>query len=199
LRTLSLDGLAQSTAPVAAAASAVLGSWGGGIVGALVLAALASSVCAMVITGPRVYLEMARDGVLLPLFARRTAGDRVPVVAAIAQSVWSSVLVLTGTFEQIVTYTGFAIVMFSGLAVASLFVLRRRLGTPATFSVPGYPLLPAAFLVCALLIAVASFRYAPDASLMGLALIAAGIPVRWMMRSASAGSSSSPEVRTINP
>ena len=138
------------------------------------------SVCAMVITGPRIYMEMSRDGVL-PRFFGRVGGRGVPVAAALAQSSWSAILVMSGTFEQIITYTGFAIVVFSGLAVVSLFVLRRRLGVPRTFRVPGYPVLPALFVGCVALIAVASFRYAPGPSLAGLALIGAGIPLSRML------------------
>ena len=185
LHSLSPAGLAASSAPVAASARIALGGAGSGIVGMLVLFALASSVCAMVITGPRIYMEMARDGVLPAFFTRTSARDGVPMAAAIAQSVWSAVLVVSGTFEQIVTYTGFAIVLFSGLAVAALFVARRRLGAPTTYSVPAYPLVPVAFLACVAVIAVASFRYAPGPSLVGIALIAAGIPLRSMVRGRS--------------
>ena len=183
LRSMSTAGVAASTTPVSDSAAAVMGPAGAGAVSTLVLAALASSVCAMVITGPRIYMEMARDGVL-PRFFGHDSGRRVPVAAALAQSSWSAILVMSGTFEQIVTYTGFAIVVFSGLAVLSLFVLRRRLGVPRTFGVPWYPVLPALFVACVALIAVASFRYAPGPSLAGLALIGAGIPLSRMWRRA---------------
>ena len=177
LRTLSRQGLASSSAPVASAALETFGSAGAMAVGILVLVALASSVCAMVITGPRIYMEMARDGVLPAAFGGTTARTGVPAFSAIAQSVWSGILVVSGTFAQIVTFTGFAIVVFSGLAVLSLFVLRRRLGVPGGYAVPGYPLVPGAFLCAVAVIAVSSFRYAPGPSLAGLALILAGLPI----------------------
>jgi APA family basic amino acid/polyamine antiporter len=180
LRTLQPTGLAASTAPVASAAGVALGASGGTWVTLLVLAALASSVCAMVITGSRIYLEMARDRMLPGFFSRASRGDGAPVTAAIAQSVWSALLVVTGTFEQIVTFTGFALVVMSGITVAALIVLRRRLGVPHTYRVPFYPLVPLAFIACSIAIAVASFRYAPGPSLWGVAMIAAGIPVRWL-------------------
>ena len=177
LRTLAPSGLAAADAPVSAAARETLGSIGGTVVGIVVLLALASSVCAMVITGPRIYREMARDGVLPPIFARSRGAGGVPAFAAIAQSAWSAVLVVSGTFTQIVTYTGFAIVLFSGLAVLSLFVLRRRLGPPDGYAVPGYPVLPALFVAAVAIIAVASFRYAPAPSIAGIVLIVTGLPV----------------------
>ena len=177
--------LGSFAAPVSAAARVLLGPGGAAIVAALVLTALASSVCAMAITGPRIYAEMAADGVLPRAF--HTEGATPPAVAVVAQSLWSSVLVLTGTFEEIVTYTGFAIVLFSGAAVAALLVLRRRHGRPATFAVPGYPLVPVVFVACTMLIALASFRYAPGPSVIGVALIATGIPLRRFARTMRAG------------
>ena len=177
LRSISVEGVSRSPAPVTDAALAVLGVPGEIAVGLLVLVALASSVCAMMITGPRIYTEMARDGVLPPSLGRRNARG-VPAVAVVAQSVWCSVLVLSGTFEQIVSYTGFAIVVFSGLAVAALFVLRGRHGTPRTYRVPWYPLLPALFLTLTTVMALAAFRFAPGPSLAGVAIIGAGLIVR---------------------
>jgi APA family basic amino acid/polyamine antiporter len=179
---LSPAGLAAAATPVTTAAQALLGDVGGSLVTLLVLVALASSVCAMVITGPRIYREMARDGALPAVFAGSGKRDEPPRSAAIAQSMWSGLLVLTGTFAQIVTYTGFAILLFSGAAVSTVIVLRRRHGPPATYGVPAYPLLPLAFLAAVALIAVGSFRYAPGPSLVGVALIAAGWPVSILTR-----------------
>ena len=182
LRILSPAGLAAADAPVAGAARVTMGSAGELAVILLVLAALASSVCAMVITGPRIYREMARDRVLPPFFGRTRQRQQTPYVAAIAQSVWSAGLVLSGTFEQIVTYTGFSIVVFSGAAVCALIVLRRRQGAPRTYRVPGYPFVPLLFIVACVSITVASIRYAPGPSLVGVALILAGVPVRRAFR-----------------
>jgi APA family basic amino acid/polyamine antiporter len=146
----------------------------------LALAALASSVCAMVITGPRIYEAMAKDGALPAKFVERTNDS--PRAAILAQSAWTSVLVVSGTFAQLVTYTGFAIVVFSALTVASLIVLRRREGAPSTFSVPLYPLTPVLFIVATILIAISSFQYAPVPSMLGVALILIGLPLRRFAR-----------------
>jgi len=92
------------------------------------------------------------------------------------------VLVLTGTFQQIVTYTGFSILLFSGAAVGAVFVLRRRYGVPSGFAVSGYPLVPLAYVGSVVLIAISSFRYAPGPSIMGVVLIAAGVPLLMLTR-----------------
>jgi APA family basic amino acid/polyamine antiporter len=140
----------------------------------------------MIVTGPRIYLEMARDGALPSFFAKVRRKDALPIAAISAQSAWSAVLVLTGTFGEIVTYTGFAIVVFSGAAVCSLFVLRRRLGPPNGYAVPAYPLVPLAFVIACVAIAIASFLYAPGPALTGVALIAAGGVVFAVRRSLAA-------------
>lgn len=182
LRVLSPAGLAAADAPVASVASAAMGSAGQLAVTLLVLAALASSVCAMVITGPRIYAEMARDRVLPSFFGRTRKRHETPFIAAIAQSIWSAGLVLSGTFEEIVTYTGFSIVVFSGAAVCALFALRRRQGAPRTYQVPGYPIVPLLFIISCIAITVASIRYAPGPSLVGAVLILAGLPARLAFR-----------------
>ncbi|MDP9177801.1 MAG: amino acid permease [Gemmatimonadota bacterium] len=188
IRVLSPAGLAAASTPVATAARALVGNAGGALTMVLVLAAMASSVCALIITGPRIYREMARDGVLPSMFAGSAKKDGPPASAAIAQSIWSGVLVLTGTFQQIVTYTGFAILLFSGAAVMAVFILRRRYGAPKGFAVPGYPLVPLAFVASVALIAVLSFRYAPGPSILGVVLIAAGLPLLMLTRQRASSS-----------
>lgn len=197
LRALTPAGLAGADAPVSSAAAVAMGQSGQWIVTLLVLTALASSVCAMVITGPRIYAEMSRDGVL-PRFFNATGKRDVSVAAIVAQSLWSAVLVLTGTFGQIVTYTGFAIVVFSGAAVCALFVLRRRSGAPTGYRVPWYPWLPALFVVSCVAISIASVRYAPGPSLVGLALIVAGLPLRRALRQRDRGPRATTIIRREN-
>ena len=91
-----------------------------------------SSLSAMTTAGPRVYFAMARDGVFVPAAARVHPRYRTPAVAIVAQAVWSSLLVLSGTFEQLLTYTGFGVILFSALAVLSLFFVRRTATQAAT-------------------------------------------------------------------
>jgi APA family basic amino acid/polyamine antiporter len=95
------------------------------------------------------------------------------------------VLVLSGTLAQLVTYTGFAVVLFSGIAVSALFVLRRREpGSSRRFSAMGYPWGPAIFVVASLAMVANSFWRDPASSLAGAALIAAGVPVYYAIRRA---------------
>jgi APA family basic amino acid/polyamine antiporter len=136
---------------------------------------------------------MARDGLFPAAAERIDPQSHVPVVAIVAQSLWSGVLVLAGTLAQLVSYTGFALVLFSGTAVAAVFVLRRREpDAPRPFRAWGYPWAPATFVVaCAVMVAHELWRN-PRTSAAGVAIIAAGIPVYWLMTSRAPRASAAP-------
>lgn len=192
LRALPASSLAGNLAVGDGAAQALFGDPGTLIVTPLVLLALASSISAMVITGPRVYFAMARDESFPRPFGRVSEGARVPAFAIAAQGAWSCVLVLSGTFEQLLTYTGFAVVLFAGIAVLGLFVLRRH--APAAdrpFRVPGYPFVPAVFVAASAAMVIHAIWRAPGPSLAGVLCVAGGIPVFWW--SSRRAASTSPE------
>jgi APA family basic amino acid/polyamine antiporter len=183
LHALGPGGLAGEIAVGDAAAKALFGQIGTVVVTPVVVLALASSVSAMVATGPRVYYAMACDGCLPRIFGAVAPRRKVPALAIAVQSLWSAILVLSGTFEALLTYTGFAIVLFSGAAVAALFVLRRRdRHIPRPYKVWGYPVAPAAFVLMSAAMLVQAIRYAPGPSLTGLLIIATGAPIYFGMR-----------------
>jgi len=186
LRALSVNGVAATPTPGEAATGVILGVARRNWLTPVVLAALASSVCAMVITGPRIYLQMARDGAMPRAFAAVRPRDGFPATSIVLQSSWSCVLVLTGTFDAIVTYTGFAVVLFAGAAVASLFVVRRRDVEPwSGYRVWGFPVVPAVFVIASALMLEATIAREPLPSLAGVALMAAGLPLYvWSKRRA---------------
>jgi APA family basic amino acid/polyamine antiporter len=162
-------------------AERLFGFVAGNILAIFTIVSIAASISAMVIAGPRVYYAMARDGVFLPGAARVHARFRTPSRAIAAQAIWSSVLVLSGTLSSLVTYTGFAVVLFSGIAVVALFVLRRREPhAERPFKAIGYPIAPAIFVVASLAMVVNEIWRSPKPSLGGLAIIAAGIPIYWL-------------------
>ena len=165
------------------AADRLFGPSVAGPVAAASVVMIAASISAMVLAGPRVYFAMARDGQFPAIAARVDSRFRTPLVAIVAQGVWASALVLTGRFEQLVDYTGFAVVLFAGVAVASLFVLRRRNpDEPRPFRAWGYPAAPFIFVVASLLIVLNGLWSRPATSGAGLLVIAAGVPVYLLMR-----------------
>jgi basic amino acid/polyamine antiporter, APA family len=166
-------------------AERLFGFAAGNILALFTIVSLAASISAMVLAGPRVYFAMARDGMFVRAAGRVHPRFHTPAAAIVAQGVWSSVLVLSGTLAQLVTYTGFAIVLFAGVAVSALFVLRRRdAGAPRPFSALGYPWAPAIFVAASGAMVANSFWRDPTSSLAGAALIAAGVPVYYAIRRA---------------
>jgi APA family basic amino acid/polyamine antiporter len=155
----------------------------GNIIAVFTIVSIAASISAMVLAGPRVYFAMARDGLFTAPAARVHPRFRAPVSAIATQAAWSGILVLCGSLSQLVSYTGFAVVLFSGIAVAALFVLRRR--EPAAerpFRAWGYPAAPAVFVLASAVMVVNEIWRNPQPSMAGLAIIALGVPVYFWMR-----------------
>src|SRR4029079_77508 len=96
-------------------AERLFGVVAGGLLAAFSIVSLAASMSAMMIAGPRVYFAMARDGVFAASAREIHPKFRAPAQAIIAQAIWSGVLVLSGTLSQLVSYTGFAVVLFSAI------------------------------------------------------------------------------------
>ena len=164
-------------------ADRLLGGAAGSIMGVVSIVSLAASISAMTFAGPRVYYAMARDG----LFFRRAGvvhpRYRTPAMAIVAQAIWSSLLVLTATADALVNYTGFAIVLFSGVAVIALFVLRsKEPNAERPFRAWGYPLAPAIYAIASVAILVNGLYRAPGPTGAGALIIAAGVPVYFFFR-----------------
>jgi APA family basic amino acid/polyamine antiporter len=130
---------------------------------------------------------MARDRVFFQAMGQVHPRFRAPTIAIVAQAIWSGVLVLSGSLSQLVSYTGFAIVLFSGVAVTSVFVLRRRHPeAERPFRAWGYPWAPALFIAATAAMVTNELWRNPVTSAAGVALIAAGIPVYWLRSRATA-------------
>ncbi|OLE83825.1 MAG: hypothetical protein AUF76_05365 [Acidobacteria bacterium 13_1_20CM_2_65_9] len=159
-------------------ADRLLGARAGDIMGIVSLVSLAASISAMTIAGPRVYYAMARDGVFLASAARVHPRYRTPAMSIVAQSIWSTVLVLSGGADALIRYTGFAVILFAGVAVTALFVLRsREPDAPRPFKALGYPIVPGIFAVVSFLIVANALYGDPKVSGAGVLIILAGLPV----------------------
>jgi APA family basic amino acid/polyamine antiporter len=166
-----------------AATTRLLGPGAADVLAAVVVVVLLASISAMTIAGPRVYFAMAQDGAFFPAAARVHPRFKTPAVAIAAQAIWSVILVLSGNPLKLIYYTGFAVVLFSGLAVSALFVLRVRYpNEPRPFKAWGYPVAPAIFVVASLIILINHIRTYTADSLSGMALMAAGIPLYFVFK-----------------
>lgn len=159
-------------ADVAARALAALAGEGAAtFVRALVVLALATSVSSMMMAGPRVYARMAEDGVLPRAFRLH---DDSPAAAVVLQAVLAGAVVLLAGLGELLSWLGFTLSVSAALTVSSLFVLRRRHGAAAV-PVPGWPWVPAVFVVATLVVAYAAALRRPAEPLVGLATIVVGL------------------------
>ena len=161
------------------AAGRLFGSAAASMFAGVAILIILSSLSAWTLAGPRIYFAMARDGVFLPSAARVHPRYRTPAAAILAQTAWSAVLVLSGTFEQLLTYTGFSVILFSALAVLSLFFMRIRGKDTDTFRAWGYPWAPAIFCIVSFTIVINTIVSAPGPAFAGLGVIVAGVPIYW--------------------
>ncbi len=142
---------------------------------------LLASVSAYVLTGPRVAYAMARAGQFPAVAGRLSTRSGTPVIATALQVAWSLVLLWTGSFDLLLTYSSVGLALFSMLTVSSVFALRwRRPDLPRPFSTPGYPLTPAIFLGATGLMVWAIFSERPRVSIYSLLSILAGVPVYYL-------------------
>ena len=166
------------------ATKAALQSFGGAAVVILSLAFVFSALGAMngtILTGARVPYAMARDGLMWSWLGEANARTHSPVGSTVVQGLWACVLAASGTFDQLTNCIVFASWIFYALNAFSLFHFRRKLPAPAYRS-PAFPWSPVIFIACALLLIVNTLWTMPKESLAGLGLIAAGIPVYFLLR-----------------
>jgi APA family basic amino acid/polyamine antiporter len=129
------------------------------------------------LTAPRVYFAMAEDGLFFRRVARVSAATRVPVVAIILQGAAAALIALSGTFGQILSYVVSVDFLFFGLTGAALIVLRRRdRNDEPFFKVPGHPFTTGFFVLACWAVVVATVVNSPINSLIGYAILAAGVP-----------------------
>lgn len=140
----------------------------------LIAFALFSSLSAFIIIGPRVYYSMAKDGLFFKSVARIHKKFHVPSNSIVLQCVIAIILVLSGTFEQVLTYMGFALGIFPILTVIGVWRLRRN--NPEATRIKGFPLTQIIYIAAGILILVLSFLERPLESSIAMLTVAAGVP-----------------------
>jgi APA family basic amino acid/polyamine antiporter len=147
-------------------------------VSVLILISILGAMNGMILTGPRVYYAMARQGDFLPIFGRLDARFHAPTLAIVVQGLWAVSLILLGSFQQLFTHVVFTAWIFYGLAVAGVIVLRIRLPHLARpFRTPVFPLTPLLFVLASAVVVVSTIVSQPRNALAGVGLILLGIPV----------------------
>jgi APA family basic amino acid/polyamine antiporter len=193
LRTLGLAGLARTETPAADVAGLWLGGAGARFISATIAISTFGFLNLGIMASPRIYFAMARDGVFFPSLAKLHPRFHTPALAILLQSAWALGLLFTGKYEDLLNTVVFADWVFFGLTVAALFRLRSRFALKEGFRTPGYPWLPAAFVLVAIAVVLSVIRTAPERSAMGVGLFALGIPVYyWSIARHRAARSSDP-------
>ena len=160
------------------ATSALFGASTGLIICAAVVVSTFSSVNGSILAGPRVYYAMAKDNLFFQNVSRISPRFRTPGFAILVQAVWICILVLSGTFEQLLTFAMFVAILFWIGAAASVFTLRKKYpDLPRPYKTWGYPVVPLLFILASTGILINTLIEKPVESLAGIGLLLLGIPV----------------------
>lgn len=178
LAALGPEGVASSNRVAATAVSLVIGPVAAKLVAVTILISMFSAANSIVLTAPRVYYAMARDGLFFKRLSEVHPRFGTPAFAVIAAATWSAILAATGTFEQLLTYVIFIGWIFYALAAASVFVYRKRSPhADRPYKVPGYPVTPLVFILAAAGLVANTIVTQPGRAVVGLAIVLAGAPV----------------------
>jgi basic amino acid/polyamine antiporter, APA family len=183
LRALGPQALAATSTPATAVMRLALGQRGATFIAAAIAISTLGFLSQSILTAPRVYFAMAEDGLFFRAVAWLDPRTRVPVVAIVLQSVWTIIIAVSGRYEQILNYVIAMDFLFFGLTATTIFVFRGRIArgemSGASFRTPGHPLSTALFAAtCWWVVGNTIYRY-PQNSLIGFALLLAGVPVYW--------------------
>jgi APA family basic amino acid/polyamine antiporter len=147
------------------------------VLSAIVLISIVGAINGNILTGARIPFAQARDGLFFSRFGRIHPRFETPGLAIVAQALWSGVLIVTGSFQTLASYSIFSAWIFYTLSVLAVWVLRRKLpGAARPYRMWGYPATLWLFLLPSLWYMVDSLWSQPVPSLMALLIAAAGIP-----------------------
>ncbi len=157
------------------AAAKLFGGWADSAISILIAFALLSSISAFIILGPRVYYAMAKDGYFFKIVSEVHPVFRVPSKSIVLQFLIATVMVMSGTFDQILTYMGFCLGIFPIVAVIGVFKLRNS--NSNDYRMPLYPMAPLVFIAVSLSILVLAYLERPVESSIALLTVVSGLPI----------------------
>lgn len=185
VHVLSAPELAATQTPAADAATRLFGAAGGLTVSLLIVVSTFGFLNLSLLTAPRVYFAMARDGLFFRSLARLSPHFRAPTAAILLQGAVAAGFALTHAYDRLLGYAVFADWIFFALAGIALPVLRRKLPeAPRPYPVPGYPWVPLLFALAGAGIVINLFFTSWRDTLAGSVVLALGVPVYWLWRRA---------------
>lgn len=175
---MSPEEIRTSPSLASEAMSRAYGATAGKLMALLILISLLGSLNGLVLTGPRVYYAMAKDRLFFTRFAQTNGKYGTPAFGLLVQGTWASVLMWSGTYEQLFTHVVFTAWIFYGLTIGGVIVLRRQQPMrDRPFKVPLFPWMPLFFCAATIAIVFAAFLTSPVRALIGFGLILTGVPV----------------------
>ncbi len=161
----------------------MFGSIGGKLMAVAIMISGFGCCNGLILAGARVYYAMAKDGLFFRNVAKLHPAYKTPVISLMVQMVWTAILCVSGTYNDLLNYVIFAVLVFYILTIFGLFVLRRtHAQAERPYKAVGYPILPAVYIVMALFIDVVLLRYKPQYTWPGLCIVLLGIPVYYIWR-----------------
>jgi APA family basic amino acid/polyamine antiporter len=179
LRVLGPAGLDATTTPASDVMRIALGQRGAQWIAAGIAISTLGFLSQSMLTAPRVYYAMARDGLFFEIVGKLSPRSRAPVVAIVLQGLAAIVIACSGTYGEILNFAITVDFIFFGVTAASLFVLRRRQGglDSAIFRVPGHPFTTILFVLSCVGIVGSAIIASPANSAIALGIMLAALPV----------------------
>jgi basic amino acid/polyamine antiporter, APA family len=179
VRALGPQGLADTRVPATAVMRVAMGDAGARLIALGIAVSTLGFLSQSVLTAPRVYFAMARDGLFFRGVAKLTKRTHVPALAIVLQSIWTVVVALSGRYDQILNYVVCMDFLFFGLTGLSLFVFRRRRDTEEQpgYRAPGHPYTTTVFVLACWLVVINTIYKYPRNSLLGMFILLLGLPV----------------------
>lgn len=176
-----MQDVANGQAFAAQVGEVLFGRTGATVFAAFVVVAVLGSLSAIIMSAPRVYFAMARDGLFFKATAAVHPRFKTPARSIALQATLASILVLSGSFDEIISYFFFISLVFVGLSVFGLFLLRRRGDSPSEYSTPAFPFTPIVFLLLLLAMLFLLAVGQPKQAFLGVAVVALGVPVYYLV------------------
>jgi APA family basic amino acid/polyamine antiporter len=182
LRVLSVPEIIASTRVAADTFARLIGPAGAGLIAALVMVSAFGALNGIILVGPRVYYQMAQDGLLFRWAGGVHPRFQTPARAIVLQAIWSSALVWTGTYRALFSRVIYTEWIFFALLGIGILLLRRKPGYNPAWPMPLVPVAPLLFVIASLAVVVNQLRADPRESAIGLAMVLSGLPVYWLWR-----------------
>lgn len=180
LMVLPLKAVIASTRVAADTFEVLIGPGAAGVISALVMFSSFGALNGLVLAGPRVYYQMAHDGLWFRFKGHLHPKFHTPDYAIIVQAIWSSALVMTGSYRALFTRVIYTEWIFFAMLALGVIIMRRRPGYAPAWRLAMVPVAPVLFIIVALMIVVNQIKVDVHSAAIGLAIVATGFPAYYL-------------------